>query len=137
MLNVFNILIHDVYRKNDKNCIKTLKVQKFWNFCHFFGNFSFKKTAFISSEYYWTTNSCLVERFQHSNRRCLSKKWQKMHENGENWESFEFVFFGVIFGSLWGHFRHSQKSPKIFTNTYRMELNLCKLNSVNVLLHIT
>ena len=28
-------------------------------------------------------------------------------------------------------------SPKIFTNTYRMELNLCQLNSVNVLLHIT
>ena len=28
-LNVFNILIHDVYRKNDKNCIKTLKVEKF------------------------------------------------------------------------------------------------------------
>ena len=43
LLNVFNILIHDVYRKNDKNCIKTLKVEKFWNFCHFFGNFSFKK----------------------------------------------------------------------------------------------
>ena len=35
LLNVFNILIHDVYRKNDKNCIKTLKVEKFWNFCHF------------------------------------------------------------------------------------------------------
>ena len=28
-------------------------------------------------------------------------------------------------------------SPKIFTNTYRMELNLCQLNSVNVLLHLT
>ena len=28
-------------------------------------------------------------------------------------------------------------SSKIFTNTYRMELNLCQLNSVNVLLHIT
>ena len=27
-------------------------------------------------------------------------------------------------------------SPKIFTNTYRMELNSCQLNSVNVLLHI-
>ena len=30
-------------RKNDKNCIKTLKVKKIWNFSHFFGNFSFKK----------------------------------------------------------------------------------------------
>ena len=57
-----------------------------------------------------------------------------MHENGENWESFEFLSFS---GSLWGHFRHSQKSPKVFTNTYLMELNLCQLNSVNVLLHIT
>ena len=28
-------------------------------------------------------------------------------------------------------------SPKISTNTYRMELILCQLNSVNVLLHIT
>ena len=28
-------------------------------------------------------------------------------------------------------------SPKIFTNTYRMELNLCQLNSVIVLLHFT
>ena len=28
-------------------------------------------------------------------------------------------------------------SPKIFTNTYRMQLNLCQLKSVNVLLHIT
>ena len=48
LLNVFNILIDDVYRKNGKKCMKTLKVQKFWNFCHFFGNFSFKKNAFIS-----------------------------------------------------------------------------------------
>ena len=95
--------------KNDKNCIKTLKVQKFWNFCHFFGNFSFKKTAFISSEYYWTTNSCLVERFQHSNRRCLSKKWQKMHENGENWESFEFLSFS---GSFLGHYGVISVIPK-------------------------
>ena len=42
-----------------------------------------------------------------------------------------FCHFRGHFGSLWGHFRHSQKSPKIFTNTYRMELNLCQLNSVN------
>ena len=26
-----------------------------------------------------------------------------------------------------GHFRHSQKSPKIFTNTYRTKLNLREL----------
>ena len=134
MLNVFNILIHDVYRKNDKNCIKTLKVEKFGIFVIFLVIFLLKNRIYLFKEYYWTTNSCLVERFQHSNRRCLSKKWQKMHENGENWESFEFLSFS---GSLWGHFRHSQKSPKIFTNTYRMELNLCQLNSVNVLLHIT
>ena len=61
-----------------------------------------------------------------------------MHENGENWESFEFLSFS---GSFLGHYGVisviPKKSPKIFTNTYRMELNLCQLNSVNVLLHIT
>ena len=33
-------------------------------------------------------------------------------------------------GSLWGHFRHCQKFPKVFTNTYRTKPNLCELNSV-------
>ena len=36
-LNVFNILIHDVYRKIDKKCI--LENGKFWNFCNFRGRF--------------------------------------------------------------------------------------------------
>ena len=39
MLSVFNILIHDVYREKDKNCINTLKIGNFLNFCHFRGRF--------------------------------------------------------------------------------------------------
>ena len=82
LLNVFNIIIHDIHRKNDKNCIKTLKVEKFWNFCHFFGNFSFKKPHLYL---------------------------QKMHENGENWESFEFLSFS---GSFLVHYGVISVIPK-------------------------
>ena len=35
MLRVFNILIHEIYRKFDEICIKTVKIRKFWTFCHF------------------------------------------------------------------------------------------------------
>ena len=40
MLSVLNILINEVCRKFDKNCLKFLKIRKFWNFCHFWGHFS-------------------------------------------------------------------------------------------------
>ena len=72
LLNVLNILIHDVYRKNDKKCVKTLKIGKFLIFGRFWGRF----------------------------------------------------------GSLWGHFCHSQKSSKISTNTYRTMLNIRELNTM-------
>ena len=49
MLIVFNILVHEFYRKFDKNCLKTLKIWKFLVFFVIFGSFSFQKTAFISS----------------------------------------------------------------------------------------
>ena len=45
MVSVFNILIHEIYRKYDKNCIKTLKIGIFF----IFGSFPFQKTALISS----------------------------------------------------------------------------------------
>ena len=133
-LNVFNILIHDVYRKNDKNCIKTLKVQKFWNFCHFFGNFSFKKTAFISSEYYWTTNSCLVERFQHSNRRCLSKKWQKCMKTVKIGKVLNFCHFRGHFWVIMGSFPSFPKKSKnlykyISHGTKFMSVEFCECTS--------
>ena len=35
LLNVFNILIHDIYRKIDKNCIETSKIRKFCKFSCF------------------------------------------------------------------------------------------------------
>ena len=94
-----------------------------------------KNRIYIFIEYgdlhYWTTNSCLVEGFQHSDPRGLSKKGQKLHKNVENWEVLNFCYFRGHFGSLWGHFRHSKKSPKISTNTYRTKLNLRELNSMS------
>ena len=38
-LTVFNILVNEVCRKFDKNCLKLLKIRKFWNICHFWGLF--------------------------------------------------------------------------------------------------
>ena len=43
LLNVFNILIDDVYRKNGKKCMKTVKIGKVLNFCHFRGHFRHSK----------------------------------------------------------------------------------------------
>ena len=36
MVSVFNILIHEIYRKYDKNCIKTLKIGIFFSFLGLF-----------------------------------------------------------------------------------------------------
>ena len=44
MLSVLNILINEVCQKFDKNCLKLLKIGKFWNFCYFWGQFSVTKT---------------------------------------------------------------------------------------------
>ena len=43
MLSVLNILINEVRRKFDKNCLKLLKIRNFWNFCHFWCHFSVTK----------------------------------------------------------------------------------------------
>ena len=43
MLSVLNLLINEVCQKFDKNCLKLLKIGKFWNFCHFWGQFSVTK----------------------------------------------------------------------------------------------
>ena len=43
-LSVLNILINEVCQKFDKNCLKLLKIRKFWNFCHFWGRFSNTKS---------------------------------------------------------------------------------------------
>ena len=39
---------------------------------------------------YWTTNLFLVDSFQHSNLRSLSKIWQKLHKNVKNRKILEF-----------------------------------------------
>ena len=58
---------------------KNVKNRKILEFFIIFGVIFLKKRIYLPKEYYWTTSSCLVERFQHSNPRCLSKKWQKLH----------------------------------------------------------
>ena len=40
-------------------------------------NFLWQNRIYLFLENYWTTTSCLVERLQHSNLRCLSVNWQK------------------------------------------------------------
>ena len=49
---------------------------------------------------YWTTNSCLVESFQHSNLRCLSKNRQKLHKTVKKQKSLEFMLFSGSFSSF-------------------------------------
>ena len=43
-----------------------------------------KNRIYLFFKDYWTTNSCLVERFEHSNPRTLSKIGQKVKRNDEN-----------------------------------------------------
>ena len=43
MLSVIDILINEVCQKLDKNYLKLFKIGKFWNFCHFWGQFSVTK----------------------------------------------------------------------------------------------
>ena len=43
MLRVFNILIHVVYHKFDKNYLETFQIKIFLEFLSFWGNFSFEK----------------------------------------------------------------------------------------------
>ena len=44
MLSVLHNLINEVCRKFDKNCSKLLKIRKFRNFGHFWGQFSGTKS---------------------------------------------------------------------------------------------
>ena len=79
MLIVFNILVHEFFRKFDKNCLKMFKIWKFLVFFVIFGSFSFQKTDLYLQNDYWTTSFCLCESFQHSNPRHLSETRQKLH----------------------------------------------------------
>ena len=66
LLTLSDIPIYEVCRKFDKNCIKTLKIGKFWVFCHFrfqFDIFHLENSDYLFGKAYWTTNSCHVVRF--------------------------------------------------------------------------
>ena len=108
LLNVFNILIHDVYRKNDKNCIKTLKVEKFWNFCHFFGNFSFKKPHLSLQNTIGQRIRALLNVFNILIDDVYRKNGKKCMKTVKI-ESFEFLSFS---GSFLGHYGVISVIPK-------------------------
>ena len=131
MLSVFNILIHELYRKFDKNCIKTLKVEKFCKFCHFWVIF-IQKTAFIFTSIFIgqriraflnVFNNLIHDVYRKNDKNCIKTSLK-------TGKFLNFCHFRGHFGSLWVHFRHSQKSPKISTNTYRTKLNSRELNSM-------
>ena len=63
LLNVLSILIHDVYPKNDQNCIKTLKIGNFLNFCQFWCHFGLLWGHFRHSQKYSkiSTNTYLTK----------------------------------------------------------------------------
>ena len=80
----FNIVIHGVYQKFDKNCIKTIKLGNFLFFLSYWvliwDLFHLKNSIYLFIEAYLTTNLCLVERFQPSNPWSFWKVWQKMQK---------------------------------------------------------
>ena len=55
--------------------------------------FQLENSNYPSGKAYWTTTSCHIERFQHSNCPSLSKIWQKLHENVKNRKILEFLSF--------------------------------------------
>ena len=63
---------------------------------------------------YWTTNLFLVDSFQHSNLRSLSKIWQNCIKNFENWKILGFLSFSV---SIWYIF-HLENSHYLFGRAY-------------------
>ena len=70
--------------------------------------------------------SCLTDLTIQSTRSIENST--KMNTNGKIENFWKVRLF------RWGHFRHSQKNPKISTNTNRTKLNLCELNSVGDIL---
>ena len=120
MLSVFVNLLHEVHRKFGKNCVKTLKIIKFSVFCHFrcqFEIFFFylENCIYLFIEDYWTTRSCLVERFQHSIARYLLKNWQTLHQNFKKSLKFlqNFSFVGSFFGSFWDPWGQPKKAENL------------------------
>ena len=103
LLNVFNVLTHEIPWKFDKNCIKTFKIGTFWTFCHSwlrFELFSWTNCVYFLTNSSRTTNAFLVERLQNSKSPCFPKNRKKFLE------TFEMLtFFGIWqIGALWGTF---------------------------------
>ena len=112
MLSVFNILIHEVHRKFDKKCIKTLKIANFSVFCDFW--VFPEKTAFISSK--TTTGQRILALLNLFNIliRDNYRKIAKIALKHKKLEIFAiFLILGVIFGSFWGPWCQLKKSTNL------------------------
>ena len=80
--------------------LKLHKNYKTWNFFSFLSFsvlilylFDLENSTYLLIHAYWRTKLCLVERFQHSNPQYLSKIWQNLQWNNENWEFLVFCIF--------------------------------------------
>ena len=123
LLNIFNIIIHDVYRKNDKNCIKTLKVKKIWKFCHFFGNFSFKKPHVSLQNTIGQRIRALLNVFNILIDDVYRKNGKKCTKTVKIGKVLNFCHFRVIMGSF-------PSFPKKSKNLYKYISHGTKLMSV-------
>ena len=84
-----------------KKCIKSLKFGKWWGFCHFrchFEIFSFTKRQLSLRKNLPVNETFLSDPLKLSNPGRLSKLYQKMHKNFENWRVLGFLSFSV---SIW------------------------------------
>ena len=131
LLNVFNFLSHQVFRKVHKNRIKLSKTWIFWCFCLFrfeFDAFFKNKLLFPLQKSPRTTNIFLVERLRHSKPPSLSKNRQKLHEIFKNLKFLGFLSFSVW---IWGIF--TNQIAFITSTTPLGQQNLSLLNVFNFL----
>ena len=93
LLNVFNVLTHEISWNFDKSCIETWKIGKFWNFCHFRSQFKpFSRCVYFFTQASRATNSFFAKRFRNSKLASLSKDGRKFHKIVKNLFKKNFKF---------------------------------------------
>ena len=85
----------------------------------FFGNFSFKKPHLSLQNTIGQRIRALLNVFNILIDDVYRKNGEKMHENGENWESFEFLSFS---GSFLGHYGVISVIPKKVQNSLQIHI---------------
>ena len=118
LLTLLKILIYEVCRKFDKNCIKTSKKKKVLGLLSFsvsiWDLFDLKNSNYLFGKAYWTANTGHFDRFQHSNQRSLTKIPQKLHKS---LKSGKFWNFGHSLGQF------SLTKPQLSLDRKRLDNN--------------